>query len=112
MKRISIVAAIALAGALGLAGCGEGVKGDSAAGGDKAAYEAALAEAKAEQKKAAGVEGEWRDTGKTLKKAEAAAAKGDYAAAIKGAKKATFEAKMGQEQAAAEKGVGNPDYLK
>ncbi len=110
MKRITLVATIALAGALGLAGChGNGTK--SAANGDQAAYEAAVAEAKAEQKKAKSVDGEWRDIGKFLKKADAAAKKGDYATATKLANKAAFQAKMGQEQAASQANVGNPSYL-
>lgn len=111
MKRISLVATIALAGAFGLAGCQGGVK-DDMAGGDQAAYEAALATAKAEQKKAAAVDGEWRDIGKFLKQADAAAKKGDYATAMKLVDKATFQARMGQVQAKQEANVGNPDYLK
>ena len=113
MKRISLVATIALAGALGLAGCAGGeMKEEGAAGGDKAAFEAALAEAKAEQKKAAAVDGEWTNVGKYIKGAEKAAKAGDMETAMKDVKKATFQAKMGQAQAAAEVGIGNPDYIK
>lgn len=79
--------------------------------GDKGSYENALAAAKAEQKKAAAVGGEWRDTGKVLKSAEEAAAKGDYATAKKLADQAAFQGRMGQEQAASQVGVGNPAYL-
>ena len=112
MKRISIVATIALAGALGLAGChGDGVKSDAAAGGN-AEYEAAVAAANAEIKKAKSMGGEWRDIGKFMKKADEAAKKGDMEEAMKLVKKATFQAKMGQEQAASQVGVGNPDYFK
>lgn len=112
MKRISLVATIALAGAFGLAGCQQAdVKGDAASG-DKAAYEAAVAEAKAEIKKAAAADGEWRDIGKFMKQADAAAQKGDYATAMSLVKKSTEQAKMGQAQAAAEANVGNPAYLK
>lgn len=113
MKRMTLVATIALAGALGLAGChGDGVKGDAAAGSSNAEYNAAVAAANAEIKKAKAAEGEWRDIGKFMKKADAAEKKGDHETAMKLVKKATFQAKMGQEQAAAEKGVGNPDYLR
>lgn len=111
MKRITIVAAIALAGAFGLTGCGEGVKGEKAAGG-MSAYDAAVAEAKAEVKKAKAAGGEWRDIGKFLKHADEAAKAGDMDKAMKLVQKATFQAKVGQQQAAAEMGVGNPDYLK
>ena len=74
-------------------------------------YENTLASAKAEIKKAAAVGGEWRDTGALIKKAEAAAAAGDYAMATKLADRARFEAEMGQKQAAEQEGVGNPGYL-
>ena len=112
MKRITLVATIALAGAFGLAGCaGQGTKGDAAVA-DQASYEAALAAANAEVKKAKAVNGAWRDMGKFLKQADEAAKAGDYAKAIKLADKVKFQAKMGQEQAAAEANVGNPAYLK
>jgi hypothetical protein len=111
MKRISVVATIALAGALGLAGCAGGGMKEKSAGGDMASYDAAKAEAKAELKKAKGVDGEWRDIGKFLKKADKAAKKGDYKTAMKLVKKATFQAKMGQVQAAEQAGVGNPSYM-
>lgn len=74
-------------------------------------YDAALAAAKAEMKKADAVGGSWRDTGKVLEKAEKAAAEGNYGTATKLAEKAKFEAMMGQEQAASQANVGNPAYL-
>lgn len=83
----------------------------AAAGSDQEVYEAALAAAKAEIKKAAEVGGEWRDTGKILKKAEKAAAEGNYGSATKMAEKARFQAIRGQEQAASQVNVGNPGYL-
>ncbi len=75
------------------------------------AYENALKDAKTEKKKAAAVGGEWRDTGKILKKADKAAKKGDYGTAKKLAQKAAFQGRAGQEQAASQVGVGNPGYL-
>jgi len=81
------------------------------AGSGQEAYEAALAGAKAEIKKASAVGGEWRDTGKILKKAEKAAAEGNYGNATKMAEKAKFQAIKGQEQAASQVNVGNPAYL-
>ena len=83
----------------------------AAAGSDQEAYEAALAAAKAEIKKANAVGGEWRDTGKILKKAEKAAAEGNYGDATKMAEKARFQAVKGQEQAESQVNVGNPAYL-
>ena len=113
MKRITLVATIALTGAFGLVGCAGngGMKEEGAASTDKAAYETTLAEAKAEEKKAKAADGLWRDVGKILKHAEKDAAAGDYDKALKGAKKALFQAKMGQEQAASQVGVGNPAYF-
>jgi len=55
--------------------------------------------------KAKAVGYEWRDTGKLLKKAEAAAKKGDNEAAIKMANKAKSEAMMAVKQQALEKGM-------
>jgi len=81
------------------------------AGSDQQAYEASLAAARAEIKKANAVGGEWRDTGKLLKKADQAAVDGNYGNATKLAEKAKFQAIKGQEQAAAEVNAGNPAYL-
>jgi outer membrane murein-binding lipoprotein Lpp len=110
MKRITLVAAIALAGAFGLAGCGEAVKEDKMASGQEA-YDQAVAKAKAEVKKAKAVDGEWRDIGKFLKQADTAAKAGDMDKAMGLLSKVMFQAKMGQQQAAEQAGVGNPDYL-
>ncbi|CAA6808324.1 MAG: Unknown protein [uncultured Thiotrichaceae bacterium] len=62
-----------------------------------------LAEAKAENKKAAEVGFEWRDTGKFIKKAEE---EKDAEKAMKLAKKALNQAKMAQVQAEAAKNAG------
>jgi hypothetical protein len=78
---------------------------------DKASAEAAIAAAKAAQKAASAVGGEWRDTGKMIKKAEQAVADGNYGEAEKVAKKAEAQGKLGKEQALSQKGVGNPGYL-
>ena len=85
--------------------------GGPALAADKASAEAAIAAAKAAQKAAGEVGGEWRDTGKIIKKAEAAAAEGNFADAVKNAKKAEDQGKIGKEQALGERGVGNPGYL-
>ena len=77
----------------------------------QADYEKALSNAKAEQEAAQAVGGEWRDTGKTLKKAEAAAKEGNYGVATKLASKAEFQSKIGQEQAKSQVNAGNPGYL-
>lgn len=123
MKRILLVACITGFGLFTLAGCvSQETKSDAAPSAaapapaakpaaGKQGYEDALASANAEIAKADSMGGEWRDTGKVLKKAAAAAEKGDYAEAAKLANKAEFQAKMGQSQAQAEAGVGNPAYL-
>ena len=81
MKKLLTTAAFALFFAVGCAGTPE-------VSHTKADADAAIAAAKAATKKAAGVGFEWRDTGKMIKKAEAAAKAGDFNAAVKGAKKA------------------------
>ena len=81
------------------------------AGADKAAAESAISAAKEAVKKASSVNGEWRDTGKMIKKAEAALEKGEFDKAVKSANDAEFQGNMGYEQAVSQQGVGNPDYL-
>ena len=73
--------------------------------------QAAIDEAKAAQKAAASVGGEWRDTGKTIKKAEAALKEGKFADAIKLANKAKFEGEAGKKQAEEQKNATIPDYV-
>jgi hypothetical protein len=100
MKKIALAV---LVGGMTIAG--------SALAADKAGAEAAIAAAKASQKAAGAVGGEWRDTGKMIKKAEEAAAAGNYGEAEKLAKKAEAQGKLGKEQALSQKGVGNSGYL-
>lgn len=119
MKKTLIFAGILSASMLALTGCqttgseksADAAPASSAKSAEEAAYQTALAGAKAEQKKAKSMGGEWRDIGKMLKKADAAAQKGDYATATKMANKAAFQGKMGQAQASTEANVGNPGYL-
>lgn len=100
MKKIALAVLI---GGLTVAG--------TAVAADKAGAEAAIAAAKASQKAAGSVGGEWRDTGKIIKKAEKAAADGNYGDAEKLAKKAEAQGRLGKEQALSQKGVGNAGYL-
>lgn len=67
---------------------------------------AAIAAAKSAQKKAASIGGEWRDTGKLIKKAEKAAKSGKSNEAITFAKKASQQGAWGYEQAMAQKNAG------
>ena len=69
-------------------------------------YAGIVAEAKAEQGKAKKAGGEWRDIGKFLKEAEKAQKAGDKDKALKLAKKARFQARMGQSQASGEAKAG------
>lgn len=78
---------------------------------DKAAYDKAVANAKAALDAASAVDGEWRDSRKMLKQAEKAAAQGDYDKAVKLAETAEFQGVMGKKQALQEDKVGNPNYL-
>jgi glyoxylate carboligase len=74
----------------------------------------AITEAKAAQKKAASVGGEWKGVGKFIKKAEAAAKGGDAKKALKLAKKAKFQSEAGYKQAKNQEELAKefPDYLK
>ena len=120
MNKLIIVTALAIA-LTALSGCtkqttktdtaAEAAASTAPAGSDQQAYEMALAAAKAEIKKASAVGGEWRDTGKIMKKAEKAAAEGNYGTATKLAEKAKFQAIKGQEQAASQVYGGNPADL-
>lgn len=85
-----------------------GLAGNAAAGStaSKSDYEQALAEANAAVEKAKSVGGEWRDTGKLIKKAKAAAGKGDYAQAVKFADKAKLHSDIGYQQAINEQDAG------
>ncbi len=74
-------------------------------------FKAALETAKAAQKAAADVGGEWRDIGKFLKKAEEAAASGNFNKAVKLAKKATFQAETGKAQMENQKNLDFPSYF-
>jgi C4-type Zn-finger protein len=72
-----------------------------------------LNEAKAAQKKANSVGGEWRDVDKMLKESEKAAKEGDMKKAKELAAKAKSQSEMGYEQMMAQKGnVRHPSFLK
>ena len=66
---------------------------------DEQSFNASYEAADAARKKAASMDYEWRDTGKMLKKAKEAAAKGDYMTAEKLAKKAEMQGEMAVAQA-------------
>ena len=68
----------------------------------------AIEEAKAAYKKADSVQGAWINTPKLIKKAEAAAAKGDKAKAVQLANAAKKEAELGYAQAVYERENWSP----
>jgi hypothetical protein len=70
-----------------------------------------IAAAEAAQKEAASVGGEWRDTGKMIKKAKALMEKGDYVAAAKLANDAAKQGHLGYQQAVSQKELTMPSYL-
>ena len=78
---------------------------------DMAAFQKAYDAAKATVDKADSVGGEWRDTGKMMKKAKMLALDGKFDEAIKEADKAKFQGEAGYAQAMAEKNAGHPSYL-
>ena len=69
----------------------------------------AIAAAKSANKAAKGAQ--WRDTGKMIKAAEAAAKEGKFDAAVSKAKNAEFQASIAQQQAKGATNAGNPSYL-
>ena len=71
-----------------------------------------IGQADASRKKAASVSGEWRDTGKFIKKAKAALKDGKYEKAIKLAKKAKREGDLGYQQMVNQKEFKMPGYFK
>lgn len=88
-KMLSVVLATALLGGVSV----------SALAGDA---HHAIEVAKQAAKQAASVGGEWRDTGKMIKQAEAAAAAGDTKKAMHLAEMAAAQGRMGYEQAQVE----------
>ncbi|MES9958261.1 MAG: hypothetical protein ABW086_14510 [Sedimenticola sp.] len=109
-KYISV---LALAVALSVSAGGV-LAGDKAKAVDPKAAEVSkmITAADAARKKAASVEGEWRDTGKFIKQAKKALEGGDYDKAMKLAKKAKTEGELGYAQAVAQKELKMPAYLK
>lgn len=75
-------------------------------------FKAAVEKADASRKKAASVGGEWRDTGKMIKQANAAAKKGDYKRALKLANTAYRQGELGYQQAMDQKDAGFPSYMR
>jgi hypothetical protein len=100
MKKIALAVLI---GGMTVAG--------TAVAADKSSAMAAVAAAKAAQKAAGAAGGEWRDTGKMIKKAEQAIADGNYGEAESVAKKAEAQGKLGKDQAMSQTGIGNAGYL-
>ena len=109
MKAIKLIRGPAVAVALAGLSVGAVQAGDE---NQEAEFKAAIEKADNARKKAASVGGEWRDTGKMIKKAKAAAGKNDYSSALKLAHDAYRQGELGYQQAMAEKDVGFPDYLK
>lgn len=104
---------VMLLAALLSGGTGTLIAADAKAADPKAAEAAKLIEqAEEARKKAASVDGEWRDTAKWIKKAQAAAKEGKYDQAIELAKMAGDEAALGYEQAVSQKELRIPSYLK
>jgi len=111
MKKIAMIAALALmvgasGSALAAGHAGGGAKGS------KSDASKAIFNAVSETQKAAKVKYEWRDTYKIIGKAKKAFKKGDYGKAIKLANKAKKQSVLAQAQQKAEANVGLPGYVK
>lgn len=79
---------------------------------DKGDVEKAIAAAEKAREQAASVGGEWRDTGKFIKKAQALAKEGRLDEALKLANKAMRQGELGYEQAMDQKDATMPAYMK
>ncbi|MCP3668441.1 MAG: SoxXA-binding protein [Gammaproteobacteria bacterium] len=88
-----------------------GAAGSVAAAPDAAQAKQAITDAQSAQKKAASVNGEWRDVGKFIKKARGAEKKGDFATAVKLANKARQQSEIGYQQAVEQTHLVLPSYL-
>jgi Ni/Co efflux regulator RcnB len=108
MKAIKLIrtATLAVAVASLSAGALQAAEKDQAA-----EFEAAVEKADASRKKAASAGGEWRDTGKMIKQAKAAAKKGDYKKGLKLANTAYRQGELGYQQAMDQKDAGFPSYM-
>lgn len=87
-----------------VSGCA--ASGGSMADADADGAAAAIAAAEAANKTAIAAGAEWRDTGKMIKHAQEAAKKGEFAAAVKAAKKAQRQAENAVKQADGQKMAG------
>jgi hypothetical protein len=103
MKKTACAAALLAVLAAGSTAC-------ATSGPSKYEAETAIDQAVAATKKAGSVDGEWRDTGKIIKKAKAAMEKGDMEKAIKLANTAKFQGETGYAQAVAQKDVKPPAF--
>ena len=83
-----------------------------AAGATAEDAEKAIVAAEEARKMAASVSGEWRDTGKMIKQAQAAQKAGEYGKAIELAGQAREQGMLGYEQAVSQKTRLMPSYLK
>lgn len=108
MKAIKLFRTAALAMAVVGLSAGSVQAGDDMA----AEFKAAIEKADSSRKKAASVGGEWRDTGKMIKQAKAAANKGDYGKAVKLAHDAYRQGELGYQQAMNQKDIGFPSYMR
>jgi len=79
---------------------------------DTAPAEKAIAYAKDAAAMADKAGGQWRDTGRNIKKAEEALKEGDFDKAVKHANKAKMRGELRLAKTESPKGVGNPDFLK
>lgn len=108
MKKLAILLAVST---LMLGGCAWfGASSESSTVGLNAAVtkdsvEAAIASAEAAMKKTDSLGSGWRDTEKMIKEAKAALEKGELSSALKLAKTAQEEAKLGEQQAMDNKGA-------
>ncbi|MEE9358663.1 SoxXA-binding protein [Candidatus Vondammii sp. HM_W22] len=112
--RIEYMLGVLVLMAFAMDGISNSLAAEAAKAADPTAIKAtqAIADADIARKKAASVAGEWRDTGKMIKKAKKLVDEGDFPAAIKLAGKAQQQGELGYDQAVAQTQLRLPSYLK
>ena len=103
-----VIPLLTLLAALSCAGVTTTVMADEAA---DAKVQKLIDDAEAARKEAASVNGEWRDTGKMIKKAKALLKQGKHIEAAKLANEAAKQGHLGYQQAVSQKDLKMPSYL-
>ena len=107
-KKLTLAAVLALVTATGCMAKQETTMRELTA----SEVETMITEAEKARKKAASVDGEWRDTGKMIKQAQAALKEGKLQVAADLAQQAKAQGELGYDQAVSQKELRMPSFFK